>query len=151
MARAQLEPRARRAHDSRNRRLRLCGGIESRASTAIVRFIEAAAVLLTLLSVIFQIYENIWGWPTTIAGAALYALLFFHERLYADMGLQGIYITLGIYGWYAWLHGGEAHSERRVSNAPFKLQAIAFAIGALSSLVLGFTFRFATNAALPVL
>src|SRR2546423_10233425 len=136
MARAQLEPRGRRAHDSRNRRIRLRSGVESRASTAVVRIVEAAAVVLTLLSVIFQIYENIWGWPTTIAGAALYAVLFFHERLYADMGLQGIYITLGIYGWYEWLHGGEAHSERRVSNAPFKLQAMAFAIGAVSSIVL---------------
>jgi nicotinamide mononucleotide transporter len=116
-----------------------------------VRIVEAAAVLLTLASVIFQIYQNIWGWPTTIAGVALYAVLFYHERLYADMCLQAIYITLAIYGWYQWLHGGEAKSERKVSNAPVRVMAIAFAIGAVSSVILGFTFRYATNAALPFL
>jgi nicotinamide mononucleotide transporter len=114
-----------------------------------VRFVEAAAVILTLLSVIFQIYENIWGWPTTIAGVALYALVFHHERLYADMGLQGIYIALGFYGWYQWLHGGEAHGERHVSSAPRNVQLVAYAIGAVVSLVLAIILRRTTNAALP--
>ena len=116
-----------------------------------MRFVEAAAVLLTLASVIFQIYENIWGWPTTIAGVTLYAILFYHERLYADMCLQGIYITLAIYGWYEWLRGGAAKSERKVSNASIRIQVIAYAIGAIGSIILGFTFRYATNAALPFL
>ena len=116
-----------------------------------MRFVEAAAVLLTLASVIFQIYENIWGWPTTIAGVTLYAILFYHERLYADMCLQGIYITLAIYGWYEWLRGGAAKSERKVSNASIRIQVIAYSIGAIGSIILGFTFRYATNAALPFL
>jgi nicotinamide mononucleotide transporter len=116
-----------------------------------VRFVEAAAVVLTLLSVIFQIYENIWAWPTTIAGVALYSILFFHERLYADMCLQAVYIALAVYGWYEWLHGGTARTERKVSNAPFRIQLMAFAIGAVASIVIGLGFRYATNAALPFL
>ena len=116
-----------------------------------MRWLEAAAVVLVLLSVIFQIYENILGWPATIAGAALYMVLFFQERLYADMCLQVVYITLGIYGWYEWLHGGEAKTERRVSNASFATQAVAYAIGAATAVALGFTFKYNTNAALPFL
>ncbi len=114
-----------------------------------MRIVEAVAVVLTLASVIFQIYENIWGWPTTIAGVALYAVVFHHERLYADMGLQGIYIALGIYGWYEWLHGGEARSELTVSNAPLNVQVISYIIGAVLSLVLALILRRTTNAALP--
>jgi nicotinamide mononucleotide transporter len=116
-----------------------------------VRWLEAAAVALVLFSVIFQIYENILGWPTTIAGAALYMVLFFQERLYADMCLQVVYITLGIYGWYEWLHGGESKTERKVSNAAFRTQAVAYAIGAATAVGLGFTFKYNTNAALPFL
>jgi nicotinamide mononucleotide transporter len=116
-----------------------------------VRFVEAAAVVLTLLSVIFQIYENIWAWPTTIAGVALYSILFFHERLYADMCLQAVYIALAVYGWYEWLHGGEAKTERKVSNASLRMQTIAYTIGAVSAVILGFTFKYNTNAALPFL
>jgi nicotinamide mononucleotide transporter len=114
-----------------------------------VRFIEAAAVVLTLLSVIFQIYQNIWGWPTTIAGVALYAIVFHHERLYADMGLQAVYIALGVYGWYQWLHGGVARSELHVSNAPLRGQLVAYSIGAIFSIVLALILRRTTNAALP--
>ena len=116
-----------------------------------MRFVEAAAVVLTLLSVIFQIYENIWAWPTTIAGVALYSILFFHERLYADMCLQAVYIALAVYGWYEWLHGGEAKTERKVSNASVRMQTIAYTIGAVSAVILGFTFKYNTNAALPFL
>ena len=116
-----------------------------------MRWLEAAAVALVLFSVIFQIYENILGWPATIAGAALYMVLFFQERLYADMCLQVVYITLGIYGWYEWLHGGESKTERKVSNATFATQAIAYAIGAVTAIALGFTFKYNTNAALPFL
>jgi nicotinamide mononucleotide transporter len=116
-----------------------------------VRIVEAAAVVLTLLSVVFQIYENIWAWPTTIAGVALYSILFFHERLYADMCLQAVYVVLAIYGWYEWLHGGEAKTERKVSNASVRMQAIAYTIGAVAAVILGFTFKYNTNAALPFL
>jgi len=116
-----------------------------------LRFVEAAAVVLTLLSVIFQIYESIWGWPLTIAGVALYAVLFRHERLYADMGLQAIYVAIAIYGWYEWLHGGEARSERKVSNAPARVQAVAYAVGAVLAVALGFVLRRYTNAAIPFL
>jgi nicotinamide mononucleotide transporter len=116
-----------------------------------VRYVEAAAVLLTLASVIFQIYENVWGWPTTIAGTGLYLIVFYHERLYADMCLQAFFIVLGIYGWYEWLRGGAGKSEREVSNAPLRIKLIAMAIGALASIVIGFGFRYATNAALPFL
>ncbi len=105
--------------------------------------------MLTLLSVIFQIYESIWGWPLTIAGVALYAVLFQHERLYADMGLQAIYVTIAVYGWYEWLHGGESHGERKVSNAPARVQAAAYAIGAVLAVALGFVLRRYTNAASP--
>jgi nicotinamide mononucleotide transporter len=37
----------------------------------------------------------------------LYASVFFQARLYADFGLQLIYIVLQIYGWYHWLRGGQ--------------------------------------------
>ena len=116
-----------------------------------MRVLEATAVVLTLLSVVFQIYENIWGWPLTIAGVALYAILFQHERLYADMGLQAIYIAIAVYGWYEWLHGGEARGERRVSNASVRVQAYAYAAGAVFAVALGFILRRYTNAAIPFL
>ena len=59
---------------------------------------------------------NIWNWPIGLANNIFFAVLFWRARLYADFGLQGIYLILGIYGWWAWLHGGEQRAPLPVSR-----------------------------------
>ena len=59
---------------------------------------------------------NIWNWPIGLANNIFFAVLFWRARLYADFGLQGIYLILGIYGWWAWLHGGEHRAPLPVSR-----------------------------------
>ena len=59
------------------------------------------------VSVWLYVKENIWAWPVGLANSALFAVLFLQARLYADMALQGVYIVLGVLGWYLWLRGGE--------------------------------------------
>lgn len=60
--------------------------------------------------------ENIWNWPLGIANNIFYIILFLQSRLFADMGLQVIYIVLGILGWYWWLYGGKNKSTLNVSS-----------------------------------
>jgi len=71
------------------------------------------------------VLENIWNWPIGILNALAFTVLFLSSRLYADAGLQVIYIVLGCYGWYWWLKGGEHKSKLKVQR-----------IGALESMVL---------------
>jgi nicotinamide mononucleotide transporter len=111
--------------------------------------LEIAAVAFTLACVVLAAYENIWSWPTAIIGVSLYFVLFYQQRLYADMGLQLLYLALSVYGWYEWLHGGENHGELRVSYASARVQLAALAGGALLALALGLFLRRTTNAALP--
>lgn len=61
--------------------------------------------------------QQIWSWPIGLANNAFFIALFFQSRLFADMGLQVIYIILGVLGWYWWLRGGERHSRLLVSRA----------------------------------
>lgn len=60
--------------------------------------------------------QHVLNWPIGIANAAFFAALFANHGLYADGGLQLVYITLGAYGWWAWLYGGARRSELRVSR-----------------------------------
>lgn len=62
--------------------------------------------------------EHLWNWPIGIASNIFYVALFWHTRLYADMGLQAIYIILGALGWYWWLHGGHKRGRLSVANTP---------------------------------
>ena len=50
--------------------------------------------------------QNIWNWPIGIANNLAYLLVFAKSGLYGDAGLQIVYITLGIYGWWIWLRRG---------------------------------------------
>ena len=59
---------------------------------------------------------NIWNWPVGLANNIFFAILFWHARLFADFGLQGVYLALGIYGWWNWLHGGVRRSTLSVSR-----------------------------------
>jgi nicotinamide mononucleotide transporter len=43
--------------------------------------------------------------------------LFLRARLFADMGLQVIYIVLGVLGWYWWLRGGVQRRALHVGHA----------------------------------
>ncbi len=60
--------------------------------------------------------ENIWNWPVGITNNIFYVIIFYHSGLFADAGLQFVYIAISIYGWWNWLHGGRNHSELSVSR-----------------------------------
>lgn len=60
--------------------------------------------------------EHLWNWPVGLANNVFFFVLFFHGRLYADMGLQVIYFGLGVYGWLNWLYGGVHHKRVEISR-----------------------------------
>jgi nicotinamide mononucleotide transporter len=119
------------------------------ARTPAVSWIEYVAAGILLISVVLSALENIWSWPTAIAGVALYIIVFYQAKLYADMGLQVVYIAISIYGWYEWLHGGKEAGALQVSKVPMNvlLTGTMIALGATAGL--GLFFRHYTDAALP--
>lgn len=111
--------------------------------------IESLGVALGLICVWLLVKENIWNWPTGIANNILYIYIFFGSGLYADMGLQGIYIAIAIYGWWNWLHGGRNHSELGVSEAsPANLAGYA-AMAAAATAILYFVLHRYTPSTVP--
>jgi nicotinamide mononucleotide transporter len=113
--------------------------------------LEISAAVFGAVSVYLSAKENIWSWPTAIINVGLYTIVFFQSRLYADMGLQVVYLTLSIYGWYNWLHGGEQRTVLHVSRATPRTLAVLAVLVIAGSLVLGATLHRHTNAALPFL
>jgi len=113
--------------------------------------LEGTAVVFGLVSVYLSTRQNILSWPTAIVNVGLYSILFFREKLYADMGLQVIYLLLSVYGWYEWKFGGENRTELRVSRVTPRLAATLGAIGVAGSLTLGALLHRNTDASLPYL
>lgn len=94
--------------------------------------------------------ENVWCWPVGLVNVAIYAVVFRDAKLYADMGLQGVYIALCLYGWWAWLRGGAAHGRLVVSRAPRVVLAASALVGIVFAAALGTFLRSKTDAALPL-
>lgn len=113
--------------------------------------IEIAAFVTGVATVWLAARQHIWNWPTGIVNVALYALLFWRARLYADAGLQVVYLVLSVYGWWAWLYGGAAHRPLRVRRASPRLLAVSAAAGAAFASAVGIALARYTDAAVPLL
>jgi nicotinamide mononucleotide transporter len=111
--------------------------------------LEMVAVVITLVAVYLTTRQIVWCWPLGMVSVTLYAVVFFEARLYADMGLQGLYFALAAYGWWAWLYGGEDHGELDVSLTSLKTKLVLLVLATGSGLVLGRALSQLTDAALP--
>src|SRR5580658_7882814 len=81
----------------------------------------AAAVWLTVKS-------RISNFPVGIANSAFFLVLFASARLWADSGLQVMYIALGFAGWWQWLHGGANRTRLTVGRVTPLTVAVLMAL-----------------------
>ena len=79
---------------------------------------EIAGFATGALCVWLVVRRNIWNFPIGIANNIFFIILFTQVGLYADAGLQIVYIVLGALGWFWWLHGGPDRSELVVRATP---------------------------------
>lgn len=112
---------------------------------------EAVGVLFGVLAVWLTTRENIWCWPTGLVNVGLFVVVFAQARLYADMGLQVVYVVACLYGWHAWLHGGADRGELHVSRSPRWILRLLLTGGALFAVGLGSVLARYTDASLPYL
>lgn len=64
--------------------------------------IEIFGAVAGIAYVILEIKRNILLWPLGIITSAVYIYVFARNGFYANMGLQGYYLVISIYGWYMW-------------------------------------------------
>lgn len=92
-------------------------------------WIEVFGAITGIIYVFLEIRQNIWLWPVGITTSAVYIIVFFTSKFYADMSLQVYYLVISCAGWYWWLKGsghraqGEGHEEgkgRRDNNSPLE-------------------------------
>lgn len=68
-------------------------------------YIEIIGTLLSLVYLYLSIKQNVNLWIFGFLGSALYVVVFFQAKFYADMSLQFYYIGVSVYGWFSWRKG----------------------------------------------
>jgi nicotinamide mononucleotide transporter len=84
----------------------------------LTNYIEIFGAVTGIIYVFLEIRQNIWLWPVGIITSAVYIWVFFTNKFYADMSLQGYYLVISCLGWYWWARGkkenmGEGEKGRR--------------------------------------
>jgi nicotinamide mononucleotide transporter len=81
-------------------------------------WIEIFGAVTGIIYVFLEIRQNIWLWPVGIITSAVYIIVFFTSKFYADMSLQGYYLVISCVGWYWWARG----NRRRATGGRQKAQ-----------------------------
>jgi nicotinamide mononucleotide transporter len=111
---------------------------------------EAFGFITGAACVALLVRQNIWNWPLGILNNLVFIVLFYRTGLYADVGLQGFYIAISIYGWWHWLHGGRDHGKLTVSRVGLPTgMLLALAVALLTGLLTALLRRY-TNSTVPV-
>lgn len=110
---------------------------------------EGIAAILILINVVLIAFRSIWNYAFGIAGVAIYAVVFFHAKLYSDTLLQFFFLIVQFYGLWQWrrseIDAGEVVVERLDVGARLRwMGGIAVAIAGWGWLMHRFT-----DAALP--
>lgn len=111
--------------------------------------IEIAGAVLGVICVVLFVRQNVWAWPTGIVNVGLYIVVFYRAKLYADMGLQVVYVVVSLYGWYQWLHPGEGRRELPVTRVSLREGVILGLVTLATGAFMAHTLATHTDAALP--
>ena len=114
-------------------------------------WLENFGIITSLICIWLNTQQNIWGWFWAIISSAIYGIIFYQSRLFSDMGLQGIFILLSVYGWYAWRFKSEEKIALSVSKITPKLSLICLTFFVIFTLISGYLFSQYSRASLPYL
>lgn len=111
--------------------------------------LETLATLLGLANIALLVRRSIWNYPFGLAMVALYAHIFFREKLYSDALLQIFFFVIQLYGWWAWWRAGGGEHKVDVARLSWPARVAWILMIAILSLAWGTMMRVYTDASFP--
>jgi nicotinamide mononucleotide transporter len=111
--------------------------------------LEWAAAGLGVINIALLIWRSVWNYPFGMAMVALYILVFWEERLYAEAGLQIFFFIAQGYGWWLWLRVGGEDNRVQVRWLDWPSRAVWTMVTLALSLNVGWVMHRFTDAVMP--
>lgn len=112
-------------------------------------WIEQVATVLGLLGVGLTIKQSLWNFPVGLVQVVLVGGVFYGQRLYADMSLQGFFFIVLAYGWWHWARPGGERAVLPVTRMGAAGRLGVVAAGVVAALALGWVLREFTRDPMP--
>jgi nicotinamide mononucleotide transporter len=91
--------------------------------------IDLFGFVTAVICVYMIVKENDWNWPVGIVNSAVLLIVFLKGNLYAQVGLQALYVIEGFFGWYKWLQRDRVTREKVIKiNKITKSNIIIFSL-----------------------
>ncbi len=81
-----------------------------------MNWIEIIAVIFGIVSVWYARKENILVFPFGIANVSIFIYICFVSQLYANAGINIVYLVSNIFGWYMWTRTGADDNKLQISR-----------------------------------
>ena len=112
--------------------------------------IEILAVVFSFLCVYLSTVKNALAWPVGIIGVLFYMVVFYENNLYADFGLQFVFIIQCIYGWVNWVRNKDEEVDEVKVEYLSKKERIRYLFYIVGTYVIvSFTLSEYTNSSVP--
>ena len=113
-----------------------------------VNWVEITGSILSLIYLYLSTKQKVSLWVFGFLASALYVIVFFDSKLYADMSLQVYYLVVSIYGWINWKRGKEEKElPATVTTRKTWLQLALATIGIY--FIYYFVLRYFTDSTIP--
>jgi len=112
-------------------------------------WLQWAAMILGIAEVLFARVNNIWLYPTGIAGILISVYLLLMVQLYAESVLNLYYLVMSIYGWIYWVKK-KSEPQVKISWCNNRELTISLAITFVGWLVLYLLLKNFTPSNVPV-
>lgn len=110
---------------------------------------ELLGFVTGLVTVWLVVRQHIANWPLGIANVLLLMVVFWSFGLYADAGLQLVYVGLGLYGWWRWSTTGGRVAGPPVRRTTGREWMALAAAGGLGTAVLWWFLTTRTDSTVP--
>lgn len=106
-----------------------------------MNWIELTAAIFGVISVWYARKEKILVFPFGIINVAIYIYICFEARLYANAGINMVYLASNIFGWYMWSRTGDDNQKLQIRRNTPRQQVITWSSVLLIYLAVYFLLR----------
>ena len=115
--------------------------------------IQTVGLILSFIYLWLEFHQKPLLWVISAMCSMIYASVYYHGKIYADMGFSCFNICMCVYGFIKWLHGDRKRASHDITYRHFRAAEFAAVLGVSAAIwaAIFCILRFLTDSPVPAL